>query len=178
MMEMYIQGVSTRKVASITEELCGRSFSSQLVSKLSGELDEKVAEWNSRPLELDYPYLVVDAEYEKVRRGGRVISQGVLIVMGINTEGMREILAVRIADTESETTWSDLFRDLKRRGLSGVQLITSDNHEGIKAAVKRFFQGASWQRCQCHFMRNCPASTIPEFVLPHREMLPSNLPTF
>jgi transposase-like protein len=154
MMEMYIQGVSTRKVASITEELCGRSFSSQLVSKLSGELDEKVAEWNSRPLEVDYPYLVVDAEYEKVRRGGRVISQGVLIVMGINTEGMREILAVRIADTESETTWSDLFRDLKRRGLSGVQLITSDNHEGIKAAVKRFFQGASWQRCQCHFMRN------------------------
>ena len=119
MMEMYIQGVSTRKVASITEELCGRSFSSQLVSKLSGELDEKVAEWNSRPLEVDYPYLVVDAEYEKVRRGGRVISQGVLIVMGINTEGMREILAVRIADTESETTWSDLFRDLKRRASQG-----------------------------------------------------------
>jgi len=136
MMEMYTQGVSTRKVASITEELCGRSFSSQLVSKLSGELDEKVAEWNNRPLEVDYPYLVVDAEDEKVRRGGRVISQGVLIVMGINTEGMRGILAVRIADTESETTWSDLFRDLKRRGLSGVELVTSDNHEGIKAAVR------------------------------------------
>ena len=154
MMEMYVKGVSTRKVASITEELCGRTFSSQMVSKLSGELDEKVAEWNNRPLECDYPYLIVDALYEKVRRGGRVISQGVLIVMGISVTGMREILAVRIADTENETAWSDLFRDLKGRGLSGVQLVTSDNHEGIKAAARRFFQGSSWQRCQCHFMKN------------------------
>jgi transposase-like protein len=154
LMEMYVQGVSTRKVKSVTEKLCGRTFSRETVSKLSGELDQKVAEWRNRPLEGEYPYLIVDALYEKVRRGGKVISQGVLIVMGINSDGMREILEVRIADTENETTWSDLFRDLKRRGLKGVELVTSDNHEGIKNAVKRFFQGSSWQRCQCHFMRN------------------------
>lgn len=154
MMEMYVKGVSTRKVAAITEALCGRSFSSQLVSKLAKCLDEKVAEWRSRPLEGTYPYLVVDARYEKVRRGGRVISQGILIVMGIDSEGMREILAVEVVDTENETTWSDTFRDLKRRGLSGVQLVVSDAHEGIRAAVMRYFQGACWQRCQFHFIRN------------------------
>lgn len=154
LMEMYVQGVSTRKVKSVTEKLCGRTFSRQTVSNLAGELDQKVEEWRNRPLEGHHPYLVVDAEYEKVRRGGRVISQGVLIVMGISSEGMREILEVRIADTENETTWSDLFRDLKRRGLKGVELVTSDDHEGLKAAVKRYFQGASWQRCQCHFTKN------------------------
>ena len=154
LMEMYVQGVSTRKVAAVTEALCGRSFSSQLVSKLAKCLDEKVAEWRSRPLEGTYPYLIVDARYEKVRRGGRVVSQGILIAMGINQEGMREILAVEVADTECETTWSDLFRDLKKRGLAGVQLVTSDDHAGIKAAARRHFQGASWQRCQFHFIRN------------------------
>jgi transposase-like protein len=154
MMEMYVQGVSTRKVSAITEELCGRSFSSQLVSKLAGELDERVAEWRSRPISGSWPYLIVDARYEKVRRGGRVISQGILIVLGINSDGMREILAMEVADTENETTWSDLFRDLKRRGLAGVELVTSDAHEGIKRAAERYFQGASWQRCQFHFIRN------------------------
>ncbi len=153
-MEMYVHGVSTRKVSAITEELCGRSFSSQLVSKLAKCLDEKVAEWKSRPITGSWPYLIVDARYEKVRRGGRIISQGILIVLGINSEGMREILAVEVADTECETTWSDLFRDLKRRGLAGVQLVTSDAHEGIKAAAERYFQGASWQRCQFHFISN------------------------
>jgi len=159
LMEMYVQGVSTRKVKEVTEKLCGRDFSSQMVSKLAKGLDEKVEDWRNRTLGA-YPYLIVDAEYEKVRRGGRVISQGVLIVLGIDSCGMREILEVLVADTENETTWSDLFRDMKRRGLSGVQLVTSDNHEGIKAGVKRFFQGASWQRCQCHFTKNvlCLAS--------------------
>jgi len=153
LMEMYVQGVSTRKVKGITEKLCGRDFSASLVSKLAAGLDEKVQDWRSRELGA-YPYLIVDATYHKVRRGGRVISQGVLIVLGIDSEGMREILEVRVADTENETTWSDLFRDLKRRGLKDVQLVTSDDHEGIKAGVKRYFQGASWQRCQCHFTKN------------------------
>ena len=154
MMEMYVQGVSTRKVAAITEELCGRAFSSQQVSKLAKGLDEKVDEWRNRPIEGKHTYLIVDATYQKVRRGGRVISQGVLIAMGISSKGMREILSVVIADTENETTWSDLFRDLKARGLSGIQLVTSDNHEGIKKAAMRHFQGATWQRCQCHFIKN------------------------
>ena len=154
MMEMYVQGVSTRKVAAITEKLCGRTFSSQLVSNLCKGLDEMADDWRNRPLEGDYPFLLVDARYEKVRRCGRIISQGVLIVTGINSKGRREILAVEMADTENATTWSDLLRDLKRRGLTGVLMVTSDDHEGIKAAVNRYFQGASWQRCQFHFIRN------------------------
>lgn len=154
LMEMYLKGVSTRKVAAITERLCGRSFSSQLISKLAKELDEKLAAWRERDLEGEYPYLIVDARYEKVRVCGKVISQGILICVGISAEGKREILAVEIADSESQTTWSDLFRKLKRRGLSGVRLVVSDDHEGIKAALSRHFQGASWQRCQCHFAHN------------------------
>ncbi len=94
------------------------------------------------------------ARYEKVRTGGRVVSMGILIVLGVNERGMREILSVEIADTENSTTWSDLFKRLKKRGLSGVLLVTSDDHEGIKAVVGRHFQGASWQRCQFHFLRN------------------------
>ncbi|MCG2796225.1 MAG: IS256 family transposase [Actinomycetia bacterium] len=155
LMEMYVQGVSTRKVASITETLCGRSFSSQQVSKLAAELDEKLQAWRSRRLDDDcYPYLFVDAMYERVRENARVVSKGVLVVMGVNLSGKREILAVKIADTENATTWSDTFRDLKARGLTGVLMVTSDDHEGIKAAVNRYFQGTSWQRCQFHFMQN------------------------
>lgn len=154
LMEMYLQGVSTRKVADITEKLCGRSFSSQLVSKLTAELDEKLRLWRERPIEGDHPYLVVDARYDKVREGGRVISMGVLVCMGVDAQGKRTILAVEVANTENEGTWSELFRRLRDRGLSGVKLVTSDNHKGIKAAVDRFFQGASWQRCQCHFVKN------------------------
>ena len=153
-MEMYLKGVSTRKVADITEKLCGKSFSSQQVSRLAAQLDRKVAEWRGRPLSGNYPYLIVDARYEKVRAGGRVVSKGILIVLGVNERGMREILDVEIADTENATTWSDLFRRLKKRGLTGVLLVTSDDHEGIKAAVARHFQGATWQRCQCHFIKN------------------------
>jgi putative transposase len=153
LMEMYVQGVSTRKVKGITEKLCGREFSASLVSKLAAGLDEKVEDWRNRELG-HHPYLIVDATYQKVRRGGRVISQGILIALGIDMKGMRDILEVRVADTENETTWSDLFRDLKRRGLKDVQLVTSDDHEGIKAAARRYFQGASWQRCQCHFTKN------------------------
>ena len=153
-MEMYVKGVSTRKVAAITEKLCGRSFSSSQVSKLARELDVQVEAWRSRPIEGEHPYLVVDARYEKVRHNGRVASEGVLIVVGINQEGRREILAVEVANSENATTWSDLFRNLKRRGLTGVLLVTSDDHEGIKKAVNRYFQGASWQRCQFHFIRN------------------------
>lgn len=154
LMEMYVKGVSTRKVADITEKLCGKSFSSQQVSRLSGLLDKRITEWRTRPLSGRYPYLIADATYQKVRKGGRVISQGVLVVLGINEKGMREILDVEVADTENSTTWSDLFRRLKKRGLSGVLLVTSDDHEGIKAAVERHFQGATWQRCQFHFMQN------------------------
>jgi transposase-like protein len=155
LMEMYVEGVSTRKVRDITEELCGTSFSKSLVSSLAGQLDSELGAWRSRPLEGEgYPYLFVDARYEKARTNGRVVSQGVLIVCAVREDGMREILAMEVADTESEATYQELFRSLKRRGLKGVQLVVSDDHEGLKSAVSRHFQGAAHQRCQVHYQRN------------------------
>jgi putative transposase len=155
LMELYLEGVSTRKVADITEVLCGTSFSKSLVSHLAGELDTELAAWRARPLTgTTYPYLFVDARYEHVRVDGRVVSQGVLVASAIRGDGRRELVAVEVADTESEATYQALFRDLKARGLSGVRLVTSDDHAGLKAAIARHFQGAGWQRCQVHYARN------------------------
>jgi putative transposase len=155
LMEMYLEGVSTRKVSEITETLCGTSFSKSLVSHLAGELDTELAAWRARPLTgTTYPYLFVDARYEHVRVEGRVVSQGVLVASAIRSDGRREIVAVDVADTESEATYQALFRDLKARGLGGVRLVTSDDHAGLRAAIARHFQGASWQRCQVHYARN------------------------
>jgi len=155
LMEMYVEGVSTRKVKDITEELCGTSFSKSLVSRLAGELDAELERWRSRPLgEKAYPYLFVDARYEKARVDHRIVSEGVLIVYGVNEDGYREILGVEVADTESEATYHELFRSLKGRGLRGVRLVTSDDHPGLEAAIARHFQGASWQRCQFHYSKN------------------------
>jgi len=154
LMEMYVQGVSTRKVATITEQLCGTSFSKSQVSALAGRLDTELAAWRERPLTVAYPYLSVDARYEHVRVDGQVVSQGVLVVAGVRDDGRREILAVAVADTESAATYEGLFRGLKARGLQGVRLVTSDDHAGLRAAIARHFQGASWQRCQVHFARN------------------------
>jgi putative transposase len=155
LMEMYVEGVSTRKVKEVTEELCGISFSKSLVSQLAGRLDAELEAWRDRRLEADaYPYVFVDARYEKVRVDGRVVNQGVLIVSAVRSDGFREIIGLEVADTESEATYQELFRSLKSRGLSGVQLVVSDDHEGLKAAIARHFQGATHQRCQVHFSRN------------------------
>src|SRR5215218_6769144 len=156
LMEMYVEGVSTRKVKEITEELCGISFSKSLVSSLAGSLDAELEAWRKRRLEAEayYPYLFVDARYEKARIDGRVVSQGVLLVSAVRDDGFREILAVEVADTESEATYQQLFRSLKARGLKGVKLVVSDEHKGLKAAIARHFQGASHQRCQVHYARN------------------------
>ena len=155
LMEMYLQGVSTRHVAAITEELCGTTFSKSHVSALVGRLDPELAAWRTRPLTAAaYPYLVVDARYEHARVDGRVVTLGVLVVAGVREDGRREVLAVEEADTESEATYHELFKRLKDRGLRGVELVTSDDHRGLRAAIARHFQGASWQRCQVHFARN------------------------
>lgn len=156
LMEMYVEGVSTRKVKEVTEALCGTSFSKSLVSSLAGSLDAELGAWRSQPLTAGaYPYVFVDARYEKARVGHRVVSQGVLVVSAVRApDGLREIVGVEVADTESEATYHELFRSLKGRGLSGVELVVSDDHEGLKAAVSRHFQGASWQRCQVHYSRN------------------------
>ena len=154
LMEMYLEGVSTRKVRDVTEALCGTSFSKSTVSRLVGDLDTDLAAWRARRLEVAYPYLVVDARYEHVRVAGQVVSQGVLVVKGVREDGLRELLAVDVADTESEATYDSLFRSLKDRGLHGVRLITSDDHRGLVNAIQKHFQGAAWQRCQVHVARN------------------------
>jgi len=124
------------------------------VSELSKVLDAEVAAWRTRPLLKAYPYLMVDARYEKVRGGPHVASRGVLLVVGIAEDGFREILGTYTANTESEATWSEVFSDLRDRGLSGVRFVVSDDHSGLRAAIDRHFQGALWQRCQVHFLRN------------------------
>ena len=154
LMEMYLEGVSTRKVKDVTEVLCGTSFSKSTVSRLVGSLDQDLAAWRERRLDVAYPYLVVDARYEHVRQGGQVVSQGVLVVKGVREDGFRELLAVEVADTESEASYEALFRGLKDRGLRGVRLVTSDDHRGLVNAIRRHFQGVSWQRCQVHIARN------------------------
>ena len=156
LMEMYVQGVSTRKVAAITEQLCGTRFSKSQVSALAGRLDTELATWRERPLTApSYPYVWVDARYEHVRVDGRVISQGVLLVSGLRgDDGRREILGVAVADTESAATYQEVFRSLKARGLTGVRLVISDDHAGLRQAITKHFQGASWQRCQVHVTRN------------------------
>ena len=154
MMEMVVNGVSTRKVTKVTEELCGTSFSKSTISDLCKQLDPIVEAWNNRPLSKAYPFLIVDALYVKVREDGRVRSCGVLIATGINEDGYRELLGLTIGDTESAETWGGFFSHLKQRGLHGVDVVTSDQHSGLVSAVRQQFQGATWQRCQTHLMRN------------------------
>jgi putative transposase len=155
LMEMYLQGVSTRKVAKITEALCGVSFSKSTVSDLCVELDARLKAWRDRPLtDKRYPFIIVDALVVDIRRDEAVRSSGVLIAFGVNEHGQREPLDIMLADSENEVSWDELFKRLKTRGLEGVDLVVSDNHTGLVTALKRQFQGALWQRCQVHFMRN------------------------
>jgi len=154
LLQMYIEGVSTRKVTAITEALCGLEVSKSQVSALTQKLDAEVAEWRMRPLSDEYPYLIFDARYEKVRRGGSVVSQGVLVAIGISAAGYREVLGCWVAESESEASWGAVFSELKQRGLRGVRYVVSDDHAGMVRAIERHFQGAVWQRCQVHFVRN------------------------
>jgi putative transposase len=166
MMEMVVNGVSTRKVENITEELCGKKFSKSTVSALCQKLDPIVHAFRTRPLDSHYPFLMVDAIYLKVREGGRIQSRGLLIAIGVNEEGRREIIGFHVANSESESSWGEFFSSLKERGLKNVHLITSDDHNGLVKAAKKHFQGATWQRCQTHFSRNMldhtPKSLQPE----------------
>jgi putative transposase len=155
LLEMVINGVSTRKVTHITEELCGTEVSKSTVSALCARLDPLVQAWNERDLSATpYPFVLVDALVLKVREDGRVRARSALIATGLNAEGYREILGLRLGDSESEASWAELFSWLKSRGLHGVDLVTSDSHAGLVRAVQTHFQGASWQRCQAHFTRN------------------------
>jgi len=152
--EMYIQGVSTRRVSEVVESLCGDQVSKSMVSRLTMQLDEQIESWPKRRLSESYPYLIIDARYESIRKAGRIISQAVFIIVGINQTGKREILAVEAGNSESEEHWREVFKGLKDRGLSGVSYLVSDDHKGLVSAVRREFQGIGWQRCQVHFIRN------------------------
>jgi putative transposase len=152
--EMYIQGVSTRKVKAITEELCGHAFSASTISEINKKLDSDLQKFAQRRLEQSYPYLVLDARYEKVRIDGVIRSQAVMIAIGIHGEGRREILAVELANRESSSSWEDFLKALKERGLSGVEYVVSDDHPGLKAAISKLLPEACWQRCYVHFLRN------------------------
>jgi len=154
LVEMYVHGVSTRKVKAVTEALCGLDISKSQVSRLAKGLDEEVQAWRNRPLSKPYPYLVVDARYERIRINHKVLPQGVLLVVGIGEDGYREILGTWVADSENEASWSEVFRELKERGLNGVRYVVSDDHAGLVKAIGRHFQGCLWQRCQVHFLRN------------------------
>jgi transposase-like protein len=157
LLQMYLEGVSTRKVTEITEALCGLEVSKSQVSALTARLDAEIQEWRMRRLTEEYPYLIFDARYEKVRRGGSVVSQGVLVAIGISAAGYREVLGVWVAESESEASWGAVFAELKERGLRGVRYVVSDDHRGMVKAIERHVQGAGWQRCQVHFLRNALA---------------------
>ena len=151
--EAYIQGISTRSVDDLVKAMGMTGISKSQVSRLCGEIDGKIATFLDRPLEGDWPYVWLDATYVKVRQDGRIVSVAVIIAVGANTVGRREVLGMTIGPSEAETFWTDFLRKLARRGLCGVKLVVSDAHEGIKAAVSKVLC-ATWQRCRVHFMRN------------------------
>jgi putative transposase len=152
--EMYIQGVSTRKVKAVTEELCGHAFSASTVSTMNVRLDQELSQFSSRRLETEYPYLILDARYEKVRLDGVIRSQAVLVAIGINWDGRREVLGVELANRESLNSWKEFLDGLRKRGLRGTELVITDDHQGLKKAVAEVLPEAVWQRCYVHFLRN------------------------
>jgi putative transposase len=152
--EMYVQGVSTRKVKAITEELCGHSFSASAISEINVRLDQGLAQFAGRRLDEACPYLIVDARYERVREAGVIRSQAVLVAIGIGWDGRRSILAVELANRESRSSWRDFLLQLRERGLSGVEFVVSDDHAGLRQAIVEVLPEAAWQRCYVHFLRN------------------------
>ena len=154
MAEMYGQGMSTRKVKAITEELCGHEFSASTLSRINQSLDEELEKFATRRLEEAYPYLILDARYEKVREDGAIRSRAVLVAIGINGEGRRSGLAVDLASRESHSSWRDFLLSLRQRGLREVECVISDDHAGLKKAMQEVLPEAAWQRCHVHFLRN------------------------
>jgi transposase-like protein len=154
--EAYIQGISTRSVDDLVQAMGMSGISKSQVSRLCEEIDVRVKAFLDRPIEGDWPYLWIDATYIKVRQNGRIVSVAVIVAVGANTDGRREVLGMEVGPSEAETFWTDFLRGLARRGLRGVKLVVSDAHEGIKAAVSKVMN-CTWQRCRVHFMRNVSA---------------------
>src|SRR5271170_4633786 len=154
--EAYIQGISTRSVDDLVQAMGMSGISKSQVSRLCEEIDVRVKAFLERPIEGDWPYVWVEATYVKVRQAGRIVSVAVIVAVGVNTDGRREVLGMDIGPSEAETFWTAFLRKLARRGLRGVKLVISDAHEGLKAAVTKLMS-ATWQRCRVHFMRNALA---------------------
>ena len=154
--EMYVKGISTRKVTEVLERMCGLEISSAQVSRATAELESVLAQWRQRPLG-SIPYLILDARYEKVRHNGAVHTCAVLIAVGVDLAGKRSILGVSCKLSEAEVHWRDFLESLQNRGLHGVKAIISDDHAGLKAAINARFSGLLWQRCQFHLQRNAQA---------------------
>jgi putative transposase len=152
--EMYVQGVSTRKVKAVTEALCGHSFSASSISQINKTLDEGLRAFAERRLTEAFPYLILDARYERTREAGVIVSQAVLIAVAVDADGRRQILGVELANRESRSSWRDFLLGLKRRGLAGVEFVVSDDHPGLKQAIREVLPEAAWQRCYVHFLRN------------------------
>ena len=151
---MYVQGVSTRKVKAITEELCGHAFSASAISAINQRLDQSLAAFARRRLEEPFAYLILDARYEKVRESGIVRRQVVLVAVGIDWDGRRQILAVELANRESRSSWKDFLLGLRERGLHGLEFVVADDHAGLRAAIREVLPEAAFQRCYVHFLRN------------------------
>jgi putative transposase len=152
--EMYVQGVSTRKVKAVTEELCGHAFSASSISRINKRLDSELEKFANRGLEEDYPYLILDARYEKIRQDSVIRTQAVQVAIGINWDGRRSVLAVELANRESRNSWRDFLSRLRKRGLRGVEFVVTDDHAGLKQAIAELLPEAIWQRCYVHFLRN------------------------
>jgi putative transposase len=154
LIERYVQGVSTRKIKAVSEELCGHEFSASTISELNATLDDELERFARQRLEGEYPYLILDARYEKVREAGVIRSRAVLVAIGIDWEGRRRILGVELAGRETTTSWRDFLLGLKARGMAGVRMAVTDDHAGLRRALAEALPEAAWQRCYVHFLRN------------------------
>jgi putative transposase len=173
-MQAYVEGVSSRRVDDLVVAMGGTGISKSEVSRICAKLDSEVATWRSRPLdEQPFPYVFLDATYCKVRLNGRVVSQAVVIATGVSADGRREVLGCQVGDSETEPFWTEFLRDLRDRGLGGVQLVISDAHRGLTNAIATVLQGAAWQRCRVHFMRNALAKVSKG----HGEMVAATIRT-
>jgi transposase-like protein len=161
--EMYVKGISTRRVTDVLEKMCGLDISSSQVSRAAQTLDDQLGKWRNRLLG-EYPYLMLDAHFEKVRKNGSVRDCAILTAVGINTKGRREVLGVSVSLSEAEPHWRAFLKSLKTRGLTGVKYAVSDDHDGLKNALKAEMTGVIWQRCQCHLQRNA-ASYVPKMSM-------------
>ncbi len=163
MAEMVIAGVSTRKVAKVVETLCGTSYSKSMVSEVCKDLDDAVNQFRNRPLSAAYPFVLIDATYFKVRKDHRIVSKALMVAYATNTDGKKEVLGFDLFDNETNDTWFMFIESLRKRGLHGVRVITSDAHPGILYAIKKVFPKVPWQRCQTHFSRNILEKTPSKY---------------